>query len=405
MPYYKYKAVNNDGVVVRGTIEALDLEAAEQSSVMTPLHILNIKETSGSLTVFLNRFRARQVQREALVEFANNLAVMLRAGIPIVVALNDLADSAEDPYLKVVISRVRSDISMGSSFAAAVAIHPQIFPAMFIRLVSVGEETGNLDGSLQEAAEHIQRVADLSSALKQAMIYPLFAFVTTLGSLIFWLVYVLPKIISLFKEMGVKIPAIPRFLILMSAVTRQYWLLLVILPFLLFFCIRLVRRSERGEYLLDQAMLKLPVLQLILVNKSLGIFTEQMRILIKSGLTIDRCFDLAGGVVGNRVYKDAIGRVKQEVLAGATISEAMAIQQVFPPMLLRMVHVGEMSGTLDEQFAFLAAYYVKRLNEVSQRLGKMLEPIMIIFLGIMFAVIILGLLLPIYDLISHIGRM
>ncbi len=405
MPYYKYKAVNNDGVVVRGTIEALDLEAAEQSSVMTPLHILNIKETSGSLTVFLNRFRARQVQREALVEFANNLAVMLRAGIPIVVALNDLADSAEDPYLKVVISRVRSDISMGSSFAAAVAIHPQIFPAMFIRLVSVGEETGNLDGSLQEAAEHIQRVADLSSALKQAMIYPLFAFVTTLGSLIFWLVYVLPKITSLFKEMGVKIPAITRFLILMSAVTRQYWLLLVILPFLLFFGIRLVRRSERGEYLLDQAMLKLPVLQLILVNKSLGIFTEQMRILIKSGLTIDRCFDLAGGVVGNRVYKDAIGRVKQEVLAGATISEAMAIQQVFPPMLLRMVHVGEMSGTLDEQFAFLAAYYVKRLNEVSQRLGKMLEPIMIIFLGIMFAVIILGLLLPIYDLISHIGRM
>ena len=300
---------------------------------------------------------------------------------------------------------IRDSISMGSSFGAAVAKHPQVFPAMFIRLVSVGEETGNLDGSLEEAAIHIQRVADLSSAMKQAMIYPMFAFVTTLGSLIFWLVYVLPKMTSLFKEMGVKIPAITRFLILMSTFTRQYWLLLVIMPFLLFFGIRLVRRSERGEYLLDKAMLKIPVLQLILVNKALGIFTEQMRILIKSGLTIDRCFDLAGGVVGNRVYKDAIGRVKQEVLAGATISESMAIQQVFPPMLLRMVHVGEMSGTLEEQFAFLAAYYVKRLNEVSARLGKMLEPIMIIFLGIMFAVIILGLLLPIYDLISNIGRM
>jgi len=405
MPYYQYKAVNNDGVMVQGTVEALDLESAEQSSVMTPLHILSIKETNGTLIALRNSFRARQVKREQLVEFANNLAVMLRAGIPIVGALNDLADSAEDPYLLEVIGQVRSDISMGSSFGAAVSKHPQVFPAMFIRLVSVGEETGNLDGSLEEAAIHIQRVADLSSAMKQAMIYPMFAFVTTLGSLIFWLVYVLPKITSLFKEMGVKIPAITRFLILMSAFTRNYWLLLVILPFLLVFGIRLVRRSERGELLLDRAMLKLPVLQLILVNKSLGIFTEQMRILIKSGLTIDRCFDLAGGVVGNRVYKDAIGRVKQEVLAGATISESMAMQKVFPPMLLRMVHVGEMSGTLEEQFAFLAAYYVKRLNEVSERLGKMLEPIMIIFLGIMFAVIILGLLLPIYDLISNIGRM
>ncbi len=405
MPYYQYKALNNDGAVVRGTLEALDLEAAEQSSVMTPLHILSIKETSGTLIALRNSFRARQVKREQLVEFANNLAVMLRAGIPIVGALNDLAESAEDPYLLEVIGQVRSDISMGSSFGAAVSKHPQVFPAMFIRLVSVGEETGNLDGSLEEAAVHIQRVEDLTSAMKQAMIYPMFAFVTTLGSLIFWLVYVLPKMTSLFKEMGVKIPAITRFLILMSSFTRQYWLLLLILPFLLFFGIRLVRRSERGEYLLDQSMLKLPVLQLILINKSLGIFTEQMRILIKSGLTIDRCFDLAGGVVGNRVYQDAIGRVKQEVLAGATISESMAMQKVFPPMLLRMVHVGEMSGTLDEQFAFLAAYYVKRLNEVSERLGKMLEPIMIIFLGIMFAVIILGLLLPIYDLISNIGRM
>ncbi len=405
MPYYQYKALNNDGVVVRGTIEAIDQEAAEQSSVVTPLHILSIKETNGSLAIYLKRFRARQVKREALVEFANNLAVMLRAGIPIVGALSDLADSAEDPYFFEVTSQIKSDIAMGSSLAAAVTKHPQIFPAMFIRLVSVGEETGNLDGSLEEAAVHVQRVADLSSAMKQAMIYPLFAFVTTLGSLIFWLVYVLPKITSLFKEMGVKIPAITRFLIMLSAFTRHYWLLLVILPFLLFFGIRLVRRSERGEYLLDQAMLKLPVLQLILVNKSLGIFTEQMRILIKSGLTIDRCFDLAGGVAGNRVYQDAIGRVKQEVLAGATISESMALQGVFPPMLLRMVHVGETSGTLDEQFAFLAAYYVKRLNEVSQRLGKLLEPIMIIFLGIMFAVIILGLLLPIYDLISNIGRM
>jgi type II secretory pathway component PulF len=276
---------------------------------------------------------------------------------------------------------------------------------MFIRLVSVGEETGNLDGSLQEAAEHIQRVADLSSALKQAMIYPLFAFVTTFGSMIFWLVYVLPKITSLFKDMGVKVPAITRFLILMSAFTRQYWPLLVILPILFFTAIRLVRRSERGAYLLDQAMLRLPIVQLILVNKSLGIFTEQMRILLRSGLTIDRCFDLAGGVIGNRVYKDAIGRVKQEVLAGATISEAMALQRVFPPMMLRMVHVGETSGTLDEQFAFLAAYYVKKLDDVSKRLGKLLEPIMIITLGIMFAVIILGLLLPIYDLISNIGRM
>jgi type II secretory pathway component PulF len=293
---------------------------------------------------------------------------------------------------------------MGASLGDAVRMHAVIFPDIFIRLVSVGEETGNLEGSLRDVASHLRRVEDLVSAIKRALVYPIFAFTSAMGAMIFWLVYVLPKILSLFQDMQVAIPGVTRFLILASNFTQKFWPILMLLPFIFYAMIRLLKRNSKAAYYIDLAKLKIPIMKLIVENKILGLFTEQMRILIRSGLTIDRSLELVSEIVGNAVYKNAIASAREEVLAGSTISDALKKQRLFSPLLLRMTHVGESSGTLEEQYTFMSEFYIKKLDDISERLGKMLEPIIIIVLGIMFAVIIIGLLLPVYDLISKMGK-
>lgn len=405
MPFFRYMGVNGSGAVVKGTVEAATPEAAWTTAEAAVPHLLEVTETKNLLGPLTNWFQSRRVGRQAVVEFANNLAVMIAAGIPLTSALTDLAHGTENPYFRNKIEMMRNTIAMGSSFSGAVKMHEDIFPEIVIRLVSVGEETGNLEGSLRDVAEHLQRVDDLSSALKSALIYPIFALVSALGALGFWLVYVLPKVLTLFQEMKVAIPPVTRFLMFASSVSQRFWPLFLISPVALFFLVKFGRRYERFSLLVDRVKLSTPVMGIILTNRSLALLSEQMRILIKAGLTIDRIFDLVAAVMGNRVYQDAVSRIKHDVLAGSTISETMAKQDIFPPMLLRMVSIGERSGTLEQQFGFLSNYYIKRLEQISQRLGKMLEPMIIMFLGILFAVIIIGLLLPIYDLISNVGRM
>lgn len=404
MPFYQYKAITNEGVEVKGVVEAMDFDDVYNATETSGLYILDIRQTHAYAAPLLNRFHARMVKRKDIIEFSNNLAVMIKAGIPLLTALSDIAETTENKYFQKKIETVRNTISMGASLGDAVRMHAVIFPDIFIRLVSVGEESGNLEGSLRDVASHLRRVEDLVSAIKRALVYPIFAFTSAMGAMIFWLVYVLPKILSLFQDMQVAIPAVTRFLILASNFTQKFWPILMLLPFIFYVMIKLLKRNSKAAYYIDLAKLKTPIMKLIVENKILGLFTEQMRILIRSGLTIDRSLELVSEIVGNAVYKNAIASAREEVLAGSTISDALKKQRLFSPLLLRMTHVGETSGTLEEQYTFMSEFYIKKLDDISERLGKMLEPIIIIVLGIMFAVIIIGLLLPVYDLISKMGK-
>ncbi|GBE00501.1 type II secretion system protein F [bacterium BMS3Abin07] len=405
MPYFHYKAVNIDGSTVNGLINALDMDSVYTLAETSGRHIISVKPANAYLASLLSKYRSTQVKRRDIIEFSNNLSVMIRAGIPILSALMDIIDTTENRYFRENIESIRNNVSMGASFSDACGLHGDIFPDIFIRLVTVGEETGNLDGNLSDAADHLQRMEDLSSTIKRAMVYPVFAFVTALGALIFWLVYVLPKIMKIFEDMKVQLPLITKGLILTSNLTQRYWPFILITPLFLFILIKFLKRYKKPEFFFDKIKLGFPILKLILVNRILGLFTEQMRILLKAGLTIDRSFELVSEVIGNVVYKEAIIKAKDEVIAGASISAALRNQNIFTAMLLRMVHIGEASGTLEGQFSFLSEFYLKKLDDMSQRLGRMIEPVIIIFLGLMFAIMIIGLLLPIYDLVSKMGAM
>lgn len=404
MPFFSYKAIDESGTVIKGMVEGMDMAVAHDSITSSGLHVIDIKRSNEYIASISRRLSARRIKRRDIIEFASNLSVMLRSGVPILIALSDIAETTENKYFRQKITSIRHMIELGSRFSEAIAAHKEIFPDILVRLVIIGEETGALDRSLSDVATHLQRMDDLAASIKRALIYPVFAIVTTAGALLFWLMYVLPKVITVFKEMGIVLPLPTRMLIHMSNFSRSYWYLILFSPVAIFIAIKLLRQKKESRYYVDLAKIRFPIIRHIVYNKLLALFSEQMRILTVAGITIDRSFQIIADVIGNDVFKVAIEDSMQSIAAGSRISDALRRHKVFPSLVTRMIYVGETSGELDEQFAYLSEYYLKRLDDVSQKLGRMIEPVVIAVIGLLFALIIVGLLFPIYDLVSKLGR-
>jgi type II secretory pathway component PulF len=293
---------------------------------------------------------------------------------------------------------------LGSSFSAAISLHQDIFPEIFINLVSVGEETGRLGESLSDIVVHLQRMEDLKNAIKRALMYPVFAITATTGTLLFWLIYVLPKISGLFKELGVKLPLLTRILIAASAFSRANWYIFILMPLIIFIGFKLLSRKEATKYYIDKAKLKTPIIKLIVWNKLLALFSEQFRILLAAGLPIDRSFDIMIKVIDNVLFRKALLTAKEDILHGSRINEALKKHgTLFPSLVTRLIYIGEETGNLVEQLNYLTEEYIKKLNDTSQKMEKLIEPIVIVVIGLFFMVIIMGLLFPVYNLVSSVG--
>jgi len=404
MSYFTYKAINLDGTMISGVTEAEEINAVYDDLTAKNLNVLAVKKASNIIIKIRNYFVIGKVKRSDVIEYVRNLAVMLRAGIPLLSAIEDSMESTDNKHLKSALADIKSQVELGSSFSEALARHKRTFPDIFIRLAKVGESTGRLDKSFSDVGDHLQRIEDLSQAIKRALFYPIFAVVTTSGALIFWLVYVLPKIMVVIKEMGVKIPVLTLILMKVSDAVALYWYLIIIVIIGFIIVIQIMRSREGTRYYIDLILLKMPIIKLIVYNKLLALFNEQMRILIVAGMTIDRTLDIVASIIGNIVFKRAIIITKENISLGSRISDALREHKIFPPIVVRMVNIGETSGNLDTQFSFLSEYYIKRLDDISEKLGKMIEPILITIVGIIFILMIMAVLLPVYDLVSKIGK-
>lgn len=403
MPYFKYKAIDERGQIVSGSLIATDPYTVEdfiRASGLFPVRIKSVPQWQKYISITPSK-----VKRREIIEFTNNLSVMLKAGIPLLTALQDLATTTENRTLREKISLIARSVEMGSSLSEALSQHRDIFPDILIRLTAVGEETGRLDQSLKEVSEHLQRMEALAGALKRALIYPVFAITATLAAMIFWLVYVLPKLANLFHDLQIKLPAITRAVMGISRFITLNWYIFVLTPVVLFLLYKIFRRNESFRFKTDKLKLSIPIFNLIITNRILAVFSEQMRLLLNAGIAIDRIFEITADVIGNEYVRRAVIEARDEVMAGSTIADALRQHAVFPPMLIRMVSVGEQTGGLDEQLGFLANFFIERLDDISQRIGKMIEPIVISVLGLFFMVIIIALLIPVYDLVSNIGAM
>lgn len=405
MPLFTYKAINYNGEIIKGVVEDDDIDTAYSNISSRDIHILNIRKANKFIDFHLKWFRTWGINTRDIIEFANNLSLMLRAGVPLLAALSDISETMENRRFRERIIDIKRMVELGSSLSASLSMHKDIFPEILINLIAVGEETGRLDKSLSDVAVHLQRMEDLKSAIKRALIYPTFAIIATTGALLFWLIYVLPKITEVFKSMAVELPTITKVLIAISDFSRDRWYIFIFMPVIIFATIKLMAKKDSTKYYIDALKLRLPIIKLVVFNRLLALFAEQSRILIAAGLTIDRTFDIIIKVVNNAVFRKALIDIKENVLIGSRISEAIKNHPaLFPNLVVRMVHIGEETGNLPEQFDYLSEYFLKKLDDISQKMGKMIEPIVIVAIGLIFLVIILGLMSPIYDLVSKMGK-
>lgn len=409
MKYYRYKLIAPTGQLSTGVIK---LPYQDIMSAITHL------ERDGSITLFVKHlgpllsfifkvatFRLRRkVKRPVLAEMLNNMAVMLRSGLALVSALQEAADSAEIPEVKGDINDMVQAIQGGASFSAAAANYPNIFPSTVLHLVRMGEETGQLDKMLGDASVHLKRMHGIISDTKQALLYPAIVFFVMGVGLTFWFYYVVPKIVTLFREMDVVLPPLTVFLIALSDFTRQHLgLVLLGLGAVVFFVTLARKKIRKFKRMTDASLLHMPVAKTLITASSLAFITEYFSMLLNAGIDILQSFNIIIDSVSNEYYRDKLIKVRTAISNGEGISDSFKSAEVFPNFVVRMISVGEMSGSLTEQLDYVADEYRKKLTVLVASLGKMLEPVVLIVAGGFFAVMIIALLLPIYDLLSQVS--
>lgn len=404
MPYFRYKAINLEGAVINGLTEHRDMELAYENISDSGLHIIKIQKSDRLSEAYIKRVSTWSIKTKDIIEFAKNLSVMQRAGLPLIESISDISESIENRYFRERLLSIRKAIELGSGFSEALSRHKDVFPEIFINLTAVAEETGRISESLSDIALHLQRMEDLKSAIVRALMYPAFALIGTTGALLFWLIYVLPKMSELFKTMAIELPPVTQGLIMASDFASSKWYVFILAPIIVYVTLKLLSKNASTKYYLDAAKLRMPILNLIITNKLLALFSEQLRILIAAGVTIDRSLDIIMNVINNSVFKKAISTMKEDIMLGGNISDAIKKQRpLFPNLVVRMVSIGESTGNLTEQLNYLSEYFLNKLDDISDKMGKMIEPIIIIVIGGMFMLIILGLLAPIYDLVASMG--
>ncbi len=404
MPFFIYKAVNNYGEVVKGQVEESSMEVAYDNVTSSGLHMLKIQKSDIFSDFYFRKIRSRGIKTADIIEFASNLSVMQNAGLPLLTSISDIAESIDNKYFMERLLDIKRNVELGLGFSESLKRHHDVFPEIFINLIEVGEETGRLSESLSEIAVHLQRMEDLKNAIIRALMYPAFAFLGTTGALLFWLIYVLPQMSELFIAMDVELPVITQWLISASDFSRSYWYVYIFVPLSIYVILKLLSKREATKYYLDKIILNIPIAKLIVRNKLLALFAEQLRILTSAGVTIDRSLDIMISVMNNLVFSRVLEQTKKDVMLGSRISEAIKKHpDLFPNLAVRMISIGESTGNLTEQLNYLSEYFLAKLDDISQKMGKMIEPIIIIIIGGMFVVIILGLLSPIYDLVAGVG--
>ncbi|ACO03462.1 MAG TPA: type II secretion system F family protein [Persephonella sp.] len=401
-------------------IEAIDQEGKKQKKVLSVTdesEIFPLLEFSGLIPLkikklpdyyrYLNiRKYIYRIKRQEIIEVLENLHLIVKSGLPINTGLMDLAEDAENPSLKEMLFDMAFKIQAGETLSQAAESYRDIFSDVVISLFKIGEETGSLDKTLKDAAEHLKKIEDLKAKTKQALIYPAFAFFSVLGAMIFWLVYVLPKIIDAFKDFNIELPATTVFIMKTSDFLRSYGIFLVVVIFILFILLQMLRKkNEKIRIETDRLILKIPVIGIIIENFNYAFFAEYVRLMIQAGLPLYQALNIMENAIRNYVFKTAIRNSRNEIELGRSFSDSLKKENVFSPLIIRMISIGEQTGALDEQLDYISNYYYNKVEYISQNIAKMIEPIIIGVVGGFMLIVMLGFIGPIYDLISQIGRM
>jgi type IV pilus assembly protein PilC len=400
VPSYEYKAVDKGGNPARGGLDAVNEVDLELRLRRMGLDLITCRAVERRTSGF---GAGGKVTRQDLINFCFDMEQMSRSGIPIIDGLRDLRDSIDSPRFREVLTVMTEDMEGGKVLSECMAAHPEIFDNVFVSLVGAGEQTGRMSDVFENLAASLKWQDELASQTKRLLIYPAMVLIVVIAVMIFLLMYLVPQVAGLLRTMGFALPIQTRVLIFASDVVIAYWWLVFSLPILAGVgLVVAVRRSARLAYLWDYTKLHLPVVGVILQKIILARFSNFFSLMYQSGITVLDALKTSEGIVDNRVIADGLMRAGQQVSGGESLTVTFQNLGTFPPLVIRMLRVGEATGAIDTALNNVNYFYTRDVRDSVDKALKLLEPTLTLGLGILLALIMWSVLSPVYDILGKI---
>lgn len=401
MPLYKYTAKDDDGNTVTDVIEAKDEMVALDMLRIKNLIIISISDVTQQKQAA--QTKGAKVKGEQLVIFSRQLATMVNAGIPLVQSLDILSEQMDSPAFRAIINTIRGDVEAGASLSAALEKHPNVFSVLYTNMVKAGETSGMLDEILDRVAVYLEKNEHLQRKVKSAMVYPVVVGVMAIGITLVLLLKVIPTFKEIFSTLGGALPAPTQVLINISDILRQYFVSAVIIMGVVFAGLVKFAQTPVGRAKFDQLKLNIPVFGPLVKKVSVARFSRTLSTLIRSGVPILGALEIVGKTSGNVVIESAVDKARVGIREGESISQPLAKSKVFPPMVTRMISVGEESGELEKMLTKIADFYEDQVDAAVSGLTSLIEPLIIAFLGIVVGSIVVAMFLPIFKITELVG--
>ena len=401
MAVFRYTGKTRAGVTQSGEIEANDRTAATAVLRQRQILVTSIKPKPKELQFKIPGLGGK-VQEQEVVVFTRQFATMIDAGLPLVQCLDILSRQSENKEFAKVIAQVKTDVESGDSFADALRKHPRVYSDFYVNMVEAGEAGGILDTILGRLAIYMEKAAALRGKVKGAMVYPAAIISIAIVVVVFLLIYVIPVFAEMFSSFGGTLPAPTQFVMFLSDLVKAYILYAVPLVVALIWLFKRFYRTEKGRLLVDTLVLKAPVFGPLIQKVSVSKFTRTLGTLVSSGVPIIDGLEITARTAGNKVVEGSVLAIIGAIKEGQTIAEPLGRQAIFPPMVVQMIEVGESAGALDTMLNKIADFYDEEVDTAVEALTKLMEPMLMVFLGTVVGGMVVAMYLPIFKMAGSV---
>jgi type IV pilus assembly protein PilC len=403
MARYKYSGRDRKGKRT-GTVTAGSKREAIEKLRNEGVRVIELTELPETVLTKEITF-GNSVKLQHMVIFLRQFATLIKAGVTIVDATNILAKQTESKALKKALTDIESDLRVGRSFSESAEKHKKVFTSMFINLIRAGEVGGNMEETLERLAVYFEKQHATRQKVKSAMTYPVVVGIIAIGVVIFLLTSVVPTFVTMFADMGAELPAITQFVLTASKFMQKFWWLVILLIVAIIFAVAAVRSNKKTRYYLDYAILKMPVFGKLMQKAALARFSRTLSSLFSSGVPILQALAVVEKVIGNEVITKVIRSSREELQRGRSLTEPMRKHWVFPPLVTQMIAIGETTGSLDAMLAKVADFYEQEVENTTDQLKSLIEPLMIVVLAGIIGVIVLAIMVPMFDIYKHVDQL
>lgn len=397
MPNFEIKAIDQSGTEITEVVEAeSSVEVAEKLEQLgyLPIHIKEKSGSSGSLTLFEKK---KKIKEEEIIVFTKQLVTLLKAGVPLLACLEAMVKQTENEDLKSVLQELYVDIESGLSFSEALGRHPKVFSELYVNSIKAGEMGGALDEVLERLNFLMEHDMNTRSQIKSAMRYPIIVIISLVLAFVGLMLLVVPNFMNLFDKMNIELPLPTRILIGLHFILTHYWYIIVAVLVSIYVAFKRYIKTEKGHYQWDKFKISLPVLGDLNLKTAMSRFTRMFQTLNSSGLPILQTLEITAKTVGNVVISQEIEKAAYGVLQGEGLAAPLSRGEVFPPMVIRMISIGEQSGSLDAMLLNVSEHYDTEVDYAVKNLTSMIEPLLTIGVGIIVLFLALAIFLPMWD--------